>query len=523
MEAEVNKECVYINKLVCEKRELIFVEEDMIVPDSKPDILKVINTTGSVYIYKKEVLDGRIKLDGAINSYIMYLPDSDTELLRGLNLTINFSKVIQVEEAKEGMDLKLDVNIKDIECKVLNGRKINVKAGIQIDLKIYSNEEIELISKVNNINHVQTLEKDFEINSLIGQNSTRVYIKDTFNIDSQDEILEVLKTEIGLCDNDLKISYNKVLSKCELEVKILYLNKDGRIGRTKGKIPAVGFIDIQNVTEENICEASNEIKNILIRPNSPEEHSIYVEAEIESSCKAYEKKKMTIIQDLYSPVEDLNYSKRKITTTTDKISKTKNFTISNKSNISELVDGNLIDVDARVDILKENISDSKISYEGELSLNYIFENAENNINSKVSKEPFEVSIDNPLDSKNIKLNTQCMLLNKRFDVKTGGDIDYSIDIECITDLTKDTSMDIINNVVINESRAPTDDYDSLILYIVMPGDTLWKIAKRFKSTVEDIVITNGIEDENKIYPGQKLYIPKFSYSDANIITNTSTV
>ena len=39
---------------------------------------------------------------------------------------------------------------------------------------------------------------------------------------------------------------------------------------------------------------------------------------------------------------------------------------------------------------------------------------------------------------------------------------------------------------------------------------MWKIAKRFGSTVEDIVRINGIEDENKIYPDQKLFIPHYS-------------
>ena len=38
MEVQVSKENICINKLVAEKKELIFVNSDMIVPDSKPDI-----------------------------------------------------------------------------------------------------------------------------------------------------------------------------------------------------------------------------------------------------------------------------------------------------------------------------------------------------------------------------------------------------------------------------------------------------------------------------------------------------
>ena len=53
-----------------------------------------------------------------------------------------------------------------------------------------------------------------------------------------------------------------------------------------------------------------------------------------------------------------------------------------------------------------------------------------------------------------------------------------------------------------------EDY-SVIIYVVRSGDTLWKIAKRFGSTVDDIVRVNGIERPDKINVGEKIYIPKY--------------
>ena len=47
------------------------------------------------------------------------------------------------------------------------------------------------------------------------------------------------------------------------------------------------------------------------------------------------------------------------------------------------------------------------------------------------------------------------------------------------------------------------------VYKLKEGDTLWKIAKAFRSTIDDIVRVNGIENPDKIEVGRKLFIPKY--------------
>ena len=49
--------------------------------------------------------------------------------------------------------------------------------------------------------------------------------------------------------------------------------------------------------------------------------------------------------------------------------------------------------------------------------------------------------------------------------------------------------------------------------IICEDDTLWNIAKKYRSTIEQIARMNGIENKDKIYPGQKIYIPKFNSLD----------
>ena len=224
MDLNINKEEININKLVCEKEEIIFTEGDMIVPDSKPDIISAIDTSGNVCIYKKELIDEKLKIDGSINTYIMYIPDNSDDNVRGINLNLDFSNIIDAPNCKENMILEMQTEIKSLDCNVINGRKINVKAGIRIKFKVYTNEKKQFVNNVGENSDIQTLKSTTFVNSLVGFGSTKAYVKDTIMIDNTENLAEVLKVNIDLIDRDIKTSYNKVLVKTEAEIKIIYLN-----------------------------------------------------------------------------------------------------------------------------------------------------------------------------------------------------------------------------------------------------------------------------------------------------------
>ncbi len=56
---------------------------------------------------------------------------------------------------------------------------------------------------------------------------------------------------------------------------------------------------------------------------------------------------------------------------------------------------------------------------------------------------------------------------------------------------------------VNEMEQVNGGYDT---YIVVKGDTLFKISRRYGVTVDDLVRWNGIKNRNLIHPGQQLKI-----------------
>lgn len=507
MVLETLNENLCVNKLIATKKDVIMVEGDVIVPDSKPDILNTICTSGVVCIYKKEVLDEKVRMDGNINTYIMYLAEDTQDKVRGINTSLDFSEVISVPNAKEGMESVIQTKLKSIECKVINGRKIGVKATLEIEIKIYDKEEVEIVNDIQNAEGIQILKEDLRVNSLVGMGENKIYTKDNISIDAIDNLAEILKTDLAIVDKDVKVSYNKILAKAEARVKIMYLTEDNRVNSIDTKIPIVGFIDLPNVTEENICDLDYEIKNMIIKPNATEEHSIYIELEIGVVAIVYEEKQINLIQDLYSPCENLEFNKKKITTITNKQTRKEIKQIREKVEIEGIDNKNIIDVDVNPMIEKQDNLANRIVYTGSLEINFILSNQELQMEVRNSKIPFEYTVDGVEDAENVNSRLDMEVANQDFVIQDGGIVSSNIDLVMNSDMYRNTNMNIMNEIQTNGERE-AEDY-SLILYMVKKGDTLWQIAKRYGSTIDDIVRTNGIEDADRISPGQKLFIPRY--------------
>lgn len=296
---------------------------------------------------------------------------------------------------------------------------------------------------------------------------------------------EILKVNVNLTNRDVKVSYNKILTKAEAEIRIMYLTEDNRINTVTGKIPIVGFIDIPGVTENNLSNTNYEIRNLVIKPNSQEEHSIYVELEIGVIATVFEEKQINIIQDLYSPSYVLKFNKKNITVMTKRNQRMEMKQIREKVHLDGLENRTIIDVDVNPFIEKENKLNDKIIYEGELQLQFILSNQDLQVDTRIAKIPFEFVMENLEEAENLNSNMNIEILNKDFVISEGGEVLANIDMNMNLDTSKTANLNLIDEIETNGEREE-EDY-SIIMYVVKKGDTLWKIAKKYGSTIDDIV------------------------------------
>lgn len=505
MELDVNKQMLTINKLVDTVEKNVVIEGDLIVPDVKPDILNTIDSIGNVCVYKKEILDGKVRFDGGVYIYLMYLPDAENEFTRGLNTILDFTQIIEMENCKENMDIISDVKIKNIECKVLNGRKIKIKVELDFKIQLYSNENVNVLKEINNIENMQILNSKMQINNLLGEGYTKATAKDTISYEEQDDFAEILKTEVKIINKEVKTSYNKVLVKADANVKIMYLTEDGTVKIMNSNIPIMGFIDIANITDDNIINTNYETKNIIIKPNISE-HSIYIEIEVGINCFVYGVSDIELIQDMYSTEKEIEFTTKNIFVESHKETKNDFYNITEQIVLPEISNNKIYDVEINTIVNNTNVLNKRVIYEGEIQLNFLFEpNGTTGIESKKYIIPFnhEIENDNITSTKNILTDVDC--IGDSFNIISDGTIDCKINLQFNIQMSDANKINLIDEVKIVESDNKNNC--NMIVYVVKPNDTLWSIAKKNKTTIENIKLLNNLENNN-IKQGEKLYIER---------------
>ncbi len=490
----MEKSTVVINKKTSSNTKTLEVNGDIIVPDIKPDIVNIINTNGIAYIYKKDIMTGKVKLDGNIETYIIYLADNgDT---RSIQTTLTFSESLEESNISDKSFSKETIVLQSIESKVLNERKLSIKANIKIKSEIYEQSEIEITSDFNEIEGVQKLKEVLEIKSIIGMNKVKTSIKENISVDGNYQVAEILKTDVEITNCENKISYNKVLAKADANIKIVFLSEDGKIGVVSTTIPVMSFIDMDKITDENVCNVEYYIRNMLFKVDSKELNSINCQIDFDVHCEAYENKSIEVIQDMYGIKNNIDFTRKDVEV---QINAQDNY---EKTNINEriLVEDilNIYDVKCVPKLLNRNKSGNFFNYECELALSIYYEaDNRNGLNVKNVTLPFMVKLEGDDEDLEFKINKKEFTVNNE---------NVDCDVEILSKKTNNNlkTVTIIEDVTYKEIEE--DDMYKMFMYFVKQGDTLWKIAKKFRVSIDDIVSINKLENPNKINVGDRLYI-----------------
>ena len=208
-----------------------------------------------------------------------------------------------------------------------------------------------------------------------------------------------------------------------------------------------------------------------------------------------------MIQDLYSKTKELQYTQKNVKIIRNKEEISEMFNFRKQEKIEEIGQNKLFDVSARTTIISTQIE------QGEINLTFMYqETTSSRIGVKSLVEPFEYTVTSQTITTKTKIDTNIEIAKQDFIVTADSNVEVKIDLNFRLNLSNERELRLIDNI--EEAKESNRETFSIVIYYTKEGDTLWNIAKKFGSTVDEIVKVNNIENPDVIMPGEQLFIPR---------------
>lgn len=513
---ELMKKNIHMDRVKCKAITQIAVEDDVNVPDIKPDISALNFDKGKIQIEEVKAEKDSVNVKGQLQFCVLYQSKEEGAKLSSLEGKVSFEEKIYVKGVLPSDPVEVSTELEDLTINIINSRKINVQA--LITLKPFVEE---LYDEDTTVDIAQGEEMEYCKNTL-DVLQIAIQKKDIFRIKDEIElpqnypnILQVLWESVTLSEVEFKCQDERISIQGELNIFILYEGEgeNSPIRSYETVLPFGGMIDCHGCKENLISDICYDIasKELEIRPDFDGEERVFgLEVVLDIGMKLYEENKIDILSDVYGVTKEVitqtkkaqyrhllmkNNGKAKVT---DHVR-----TKSSGSGILQLLHS-----EASAHIDTQTLVENGIEITGSLLVQFMYITSDDNMPYQGMRGmiPFRYMVDapgiSPEDSYHIQVEVEqlqvTMLDNEEFDVKAvlamktiAFQTSYQ---EIITDLeTKDLDMNKIN------------DLPGMIIYIVKQGDNLWNIGKKYYVLVEQLKEMNGLTSD-EILPGDKLLI-----------------
>ena len=503
MAVKLDKQTMSLDKVVARNTQMVWIEQDILVPDTKPDVMKIIEVEAIPYISSAEVVDGGVRVSGEITYYIIYR-SMEQDKTRGITMTYPYTQSLNIPEAKKGMQARVKVDVRNIIYSLPNERKVSIKSEVVYKYVIREKSGIDIISGIDEAEDIESKAAQDVFYNVIDIKQEIIDSKEDLVISENiPAIGEILRINTGIVNTEYKVSYNKILVKGEILLEIVYLEKEdtNNVFTYTTNVPFAGMIEFENISENSKFDIKYDIRNLEITLG--DNNMVTVDSEIMVDAIMYEEKEMPYINDFYSTKNNLKYDKQDVVVIKNK--EKINRQINLKDNIGTTNEKNKI-VSYKVDTthLNSKVSGSTLYVDGPLKLNITFVNSETGLMESKSYDLLvdtSISLGKEVSDENIDVDI--LVINKMVSV-TNGNVDATISLDIIAEIENIDKITIVGDI--EETPIDENEFSSMYIYIVKKGDTLWDIAKRYKTTVSKIANTNNITDENKIDIGQKILI-----------------
>lgn len=512
---ELVKRHIHMNRRRGSVTSQMTLDDDFNVPDTMDDVEQLILDSGEIQIESAKNQGEKVAVKGKLNFRILYrTPAGQVMTLAG---GIPFEENVNMPGLSESDYVQAGWELDDLNVGIINSRKLNVKALVTLKIQAETIYDAEAAVDVKFDGNVETLKRTSTVAALGVRRKDTFRVKEVLTLSgNKPDIDTLLWQDIKLRGVNTKPLDGKVHIDGELMVFAIYAGEDGQmpVQCMEESIPFSGEVELDESVEEMIPFITVRLvhKDMEVNPDSDGEmREISLDVVMELDMRLYEEEEVELLSDLYALDREIlpdtgeacfdqiaarNLLKNKIQ---EKVS------LPSGQRILQICHS---DGDVKIDEIQ--IGDGEFSIDGVLEVRLLYLTADDASPVGASTEmlPFHMTAEVPSISPNSAYQIEPGI-EQISAVMLGGE---TVEIKGVITADILVLRQVCEQVILDVKEQPVNvealkQMPGIVGYLVQPGDSLWKIARTFHTSVEDIMAANNLPD-SAIHPGDKLILVK---------------
>ena len=470
------------------------VDCDVTLPDYCPDIMRIIKCTVSISITSSKLIGDRATADGNAKIRIIYADEKNKVFCYDQDYP--FSKYAELNSALDDAFLSCSAKTEYVNCRAVSKRRIDVHGAMSIRFRVLGNKSKSLISDANG-EGIQLKRKGLDIDDIIAVTTKSFEISQVESVgDNNSGIGKVLDAFASPILHESKIIKGKILLKGELAVRALYCSDNGNNETCTlcANIPFNEIVEAAAVTDECKVDVKMYVTRLLAEPktdNDGEYRYMNINAEIHAQVTAYKRQRINIVTDAYSTENEINATYTPMDF--QLLESTINESIVSKQSldVSSMKPQKLYAFSVSAPESRSRTEGDRIIISGKVPVNLIVIDS-GGIPVLCEREA-EFDFSRIIDDENSGCcMPQVSLSGCSANLMSDGRIDFKAELFINVAVVKNVREKVLTSLEVEEDKGKKDKKPSVVIYFCSGGESVWDIARRYNTTVEDIMQENEL-------------------------------
>lgn len=256
---QVRRERIPAAAIALRRKDTYRLKQDITLPGSKPVIERMLWTEMKLAGCQAKPLDGQIHLEGTLMVFALY-EGGESGMVQWVEESIPFSGEVEMQGAAADMIPIIGLKLihRDLEERPdYDGemRELSVDAVIELDVRLYEEQELELLQDLYATNREIILDTGEAVfDQILTRNFGKCRVAEKVEMETDPRVLQICHSSGSVKLDGVEVRENELAVDGVLEVKLLYLtDEDARpVQAATRLVPFHYEAETPGITEDSI-------------------------------------------------------------------------------------------------------------------------------------------------------------------------------------------------------------------------------------------------------------------------------